>query len=348
MELTNRQNGILKIIVGMYVKTVTPVGSRTISQCYQDALSPATIRNEMHDLEEKGYIKQPHTSAGRIPTDKGYRCYVDSLDTDTSVAPHVASLIAREYRERMDNMETLFERTSKILSSFSEQAGLVVFPMFEGLTLKRIELTALSPKHLLVVWVTSNGFVQDKIISLKEEIPSADLERINRLINEKLSGVLLSEIRSTGVLQYASTEKEDVSNPSMRLYKTANRIIADSLPDVHDRRLALEGSRLVLDQPEFHDWEKSRMLFKTLEAKDFLTDLVETSSHAEGVHVQIGLEHHCENIWDCSFVTAEYRVHQKRMGTLGVLGPRRMPYERVIALVDYVSRRFGEALEQWF
>ncbi len=340
-DLTDRQQDILRIIVSMYVKTITPVGSRTIAKFYQDALSPATVRNEMHDLEEQGYIKQPHTSAGRIPTDQGYRHYVDHLKPENTVPPHVAALVAREYRERMDNIETLFERTSKILSSLSEQAGLVVFPIFEGLTLKRIELTPLGTKYLLVVWVTSNGFVQNKIIS-SNEIPITELERINRMLNEELSGIQMSEVRDRLI------DKLNVQHSLHRLYQSAQTIIQESLPKTQSRRLALEGSRFILDQPEFHDWEKSRRLFKTLEEKEFLTDLVQTNSQYEGVNVQIGLEHHCEDIWDCSFVTAQYRIHEKVVGSLGVLGPRRMPYERMISLVDYVSRRFSEALEQWF
>lgn len=338
-DLTNRQKDILRVIVSLYVKTVTPIGSRTIAKSYRDAMSPATIRNEMHDLEERGFIQQPHTSAGRIPTDKGYRHYVDHLKLETAVPRHIAALVAREYRERMDNIEALFERTSKILSSLSEQAGLVIFPTFEGLTLKRIELTLLSNRHLLVVWVTSNGFVQNKLIN-SHEIPEADLARINRVLNEELSGVLMSEVKKRLL------EKLKVQH--QRLYQSAQTIVKESLPNSQSRRLALEGSRFILDQPEFQDWEKSRRLFKTLEEKEFLTDLVQTRTEHEGVNVQIGLEHRCEDIWDCSFVTARYQVNQKVVGSLGILGPRRMPYERVISLVDYVSRRFSEALEQWF
>ena len=341
IDLTSRQNDILRIIVSVYIKTVTPVGSRNISKFYQDALSPATIRNEMHDLEEKGYIKQPHTSAGRIPTDKGYRHYVDHLMLAVALPPHVVALVAREYRERMDTVEILFERTSKILSSLSEQAGLVVFPTFDGLTLKRIELTQLGVKHLLVVWVMSNGFVQNKIID-SHDMPAIDLERINRVLNEELGGALMLEVRDR------LTDKANVQHSLQRLYQSAQMIVRESLPNAQIRRMALEGSRFIFDQPEFHDWEKSRRLFKTLEEKEFLTDLLQTGSNHEGVSVQIGVEHHCEDIWDCSFVTAQYRVNQKVIGSLGVLGPRRMPYERVISLVDYVSRRFGEALEQWF
>ena len=341
-DLKERQKEVLKIIISTYVKTINPVGSRTIAKHYRNELSPATIRNEMHDLEEQDFIRQPHTSAGRVPTDKGYRYYVDHLLPETKVPPHVATLVAREYRNRMDNIETLIERTSKILSSLSEHAGLVVFPALEGLALKRIELTALSREHLLVVWVTDNGFVQNRIIDMKEEIPEGELVRINRFLNQELSGMLLEQI------QPYITEKLKQAHDSLRaLYQTVNAIVLESFPRAEHKRLSMEGSRYILDQPEFQDWEKSRRLFKALETKEFLADLVEGYSREPGVQVRIGLEHHCQDIWDCSFVTAQYRVNQRTVGTIGILGPRRMEYEKIISLVDFVSRRFGEALEQW-
>ena len=341
-DLKERQQEVLRIIISTYVKTVNPVGSRTIARHYRNELSPATIRNEMHDLEERDYIRQPHTSAGRVPTDKGYRYYVDHLLSETKVPPHVATLVAREYRNRMDNVETLIECTSKILSTLSEHAGLVVFPTLEGLTLKRVELTFLSPQHLLTVWVTHNGFVQNRVIDMKEEIPEEELVRINRFLNQELEGMLLEQVQPYLV------EKLARAHDSLRtLYQMANSIVFESFPKTEHKRLSVEGSRYILEQPEFQDWEKSRGLFRTLETKEFLADLVERHSHEPGVQVKIGLEHHCKDIWDCSFVTAQYRVSQRTVGTIGVLGPRRMDYEKMISLVDFISRRFGEALEQW-
>ena len=341
--LKERQKNLLSLIVNAYVKTVSPVGSKTISEHYRNEFSPATIRNEMHELETKDYIMQPHTSAGRVPTDKGYRYYVDHLMPEAKVPPHVAALVAREYRERVDNLETLIERTSKILSTFSEQAGFVVFPAFHELMLKHIELTALGRKHWLVVWVTTNGFVQDRMIDMKEEIPAEELLRINRFLNQELRGLVLSEIESH--LERRLSEARD----SLRtLCRAAREIVHQSFSPADQKRFFLEGSHHILEQPEFQDWEKSRRLFKTLESKEFFMDLVKPKNpSSEGVRVQIGFEHHCKDIWDCSFVTARYQLNQRTVGTLGVLGPRRMPYERMVSLVDYVSRRLGEVLEQW-
>lgn len=341
-DLKQRQKDVLRVIVSTYVKTVNPVGSRTIAKYYQNEFSPATIRNEMHDLEEREYISQPHTSAGRVPTDKGYRYYVDHLMPESKVPVHVAALVAREYRERIDNMEALVERTSKILSTLSEQAGFVVFPVFEELAFKRIELTSLGHSRLLVVWVTHNGFIQDRVIDMKEEIPEVELERISRFLNQELSGRLLAEIEP-----YLAQKLERATDALRALHRIASLIVRDSFPKTLERKLSVQGSRYILEQPEFKDWEKSRRLFKILDSKESLIDLCHAKAGSVGVQIQIGSEHHCDDIRDCSLITAQYYVDQKPTGTLGILGPRRMRYDQTISLVDFVSRRFGEWLEKW-
>ena len=341
-DLRQRQKDVLRMIVSTYVKTVNPVGSRTIAQYYQNEFSPATIRNEMHDLEEREYISQPHTSAGRIPTDKGYRYYVDHLMPESKVPVHAAALVAREYREHMDNMEALVERTSRILSTLSEQAGFVVFPVFEELTFKRVELTSLGHSRLLVVWVADNGFIQNRVIDMKEGIPEVELERINRFLNQELSGCLLAEVES-----YLTGQLERASDTLKNLYRAASSIVRDGFPKTLERKLSVQGSRYILEQPEFKDWEKSRGLFKVLDSKESLVDLCHVKTGHTGVRVQIGSEHQCDDIRDCSLITAEYWVNQKPTGMLGVLGPRRMRYDQTISLVDFMSRRFGELLEKW-
>lgn len=344
-DLKERQRQVLQMIVTTYINTVNPVGSQTISKfyqkCYQDELSSATIRNEMHDLEERDYIEQPHTSAGRVPTDKGYRYYVDRLMPEPKVAPYVTALVAREYRKRIDNIETLIERTSKILCTLSEQAGLVVFPSFEQLVLKRIELTPLGRQHLLVVWVTSSGLIQTRMIDMKEAIPEEELLRLSRFLNQELEGMLLADAHS-----HLAEKLEEAQDSLRLLYQTACSIVLESFPKAARQRVALEGSRYILEQPEFQNLEKSRRLFKMLESKESLVDLIHGDIKHLGPQVQIGLEHHCDDMRDCSFVTAQYWVHQRSVGTLGVVGPRRMHYDKIVSLVDFVSRRLGEALEQ--
>ena len=341
-ELKQRQKEVLRMIVSTHVKTAIPVGSRTIAKCYHDEVSPATIRNEMHDLEERDYILQPHTSAGRIPTDKGYRYYVDHLMQELQVPPHAATLIAREFRSRLDSLESLVEKTSKILSVLSEQAGLVTFPSFENLIFKRIELTSLGQSRLLVVWVTTNGFVQNRVTDMKEEIPREELLRIANFLNRELDGILLSDVYS-----HLGRKLDEAHDSLDALHRRAQVIALESFPRTEERRLQVEGSRFILEQPEFQNLEKSKRLFKAIETKESLLDLVQSHPACLGVQVQIGLEHHCDDIRDCSVVTAHYQIHERIIGTLGILGPKRMPYERIVSLVDYVARRFSETLEHW-
>jgi len=341
--LKERQKELLGMIVDTYVETVNPVGSHTIAKRYRNAFSPATIRNEMRDLEELEYLTHPHTSAGRIPTDRGYRYYVDHLMQEAKMNARDVKFIAQEYRERMGNMETLIERTSKILSTLSAQAGFVMFPLFQEMVLKRVELTPLGRQHLLVVWVASHGFVQDRVIDMGEEISASELERLKGFLNRELCGLVLDEVKP-----HVLKKLEGARDSLKFLYQMAHRIVSSTLPTAVPRKLLMEGSGNILRQPEFEDWEKSRRLFKILEAKESLLELVQAQGSREGVQIHIGLEHQCQDIWDCSFVTAEYRLHQKPVGLLGILGPRRMTYNRMVSLVHYVSNCVEEALAQWW
>ncbi len=340
--LRERQKELLGMIVDTYVETVNPVGSGTIAKRFRKALSPATIRNEMHGLEEREFITHPHTSAGRIPTDKGYRYYVDHLMPAPRVTSRETAFILNEYRKRMDNMETLIERTSRILSTLSEQAGFIVFPSFEESVLKRLEITPLGSHHLLVVWVTRNGFIQDRVIDMKEEIPEEELARLNSFLNQELSGLVLSEIKPR-----LSAKLKTAKDSLRSLYETAVSIVSAGFPQAAQKKLSIEGSGNILQQPEFQDWDKSKRLFRTLEAKSSLLNVIESGPNTGRVTIHIGIEHQCQDLWDCSVITAQYFVDDRKLGVLGILGPRRMPYGRVVSLVDYVSRCFGEALEQW-
>src|SRR3989338_3431025 len=242
--------------------------------------------------------------------------------------PHVAALVAREYRDKIHHIETLVVRTSKILSTLSEQAGLVIFPSFEQLALKRIELTPIGRQHLLVVCVTNSGFIQSSMIDMKEVIPESELSRLNRFLNQELEGVLLADIHT-----HLADRLEQAQDSLRALYKAAHAIVLESFPKAAERRIALEGSRHVLEQPEFQNFEKSRRLFKMLESKESLMNLIHGTSEHPGAQVQIGLEHQCQDMRDCSFVTAQYRVNERIVGTLGVVGPRRMHYDRIVSLV---------------
>ena len=177
---------------------------------------------------------------------------------------------------------------------------------------------------------------------MKEEIPEVELERISRFLNQELSGRLLAEVEP-----HLAQKLEQATDTLRALHRIASFIVRDSFPKTLERKLSVQGSRYILEQPEFKDWEKSRRLFRILDSKESLIDLCHAKVGGEGIQVQIGSEHHCDDIRDCSLITTSYYVNQKPTGTLGILGPRRMRYEQTISLVDFVSRRFGELLEKW-
>ena len=222
-----RKQEVLGMIVDTYVKTISPVGSLTIAKGFREELSSATIRNEMQDLEALEYITHPHTSAGRVPTDKGYRYYVNHLIPDSRIDLRHMEFIDQEILRQINNMETLIERTSKILSTISEQAAIVSFPSFEDLVLKRIELTSLGRQSLLIVWVAENGFIQDRVIDMYEEIPEEDLEHLNRFLNQELKGMLLS-----GARDHLTQKLAEAHDSLHKLYETARKIVSAGFPEL--------------------------------------------------------------------------------------------------------------------
>ena len=341
-QLTLRQQQILALIVTSYIETVAPVGSVVISQKFNRDISSATIRNDMVTLEEAGYITHPHTSAGRIPTDKGYRLYVDSLLKAKAVDPSEAGLIAREYRQRINNIEELIERTSKILSFLTEQAGIVVYPSEQDLVLKKIQLIAYGSSHLIVVVIATNGMVFNKIVNMDEEITEQELIRLNHFLNSELPGCYYREI-GLHLDKLFSETKDSLA----RQFAAVRHLLADAFECEKSRKLSLDGSRFVLKQPEFQgDAIKARLFFKALESRDAFQELFHEQLLPGEVRVKIGSENTHRDIWDCTLVTSQYFFRNQSLGTLGVLGPKRMPYARVISLVHHVAMRLSDAFDQ--
>ncbi len=339
--LTERQREILSVVVNAYVETACPVGSKMVTARYSDDLSSATIRNEMALLEAQGYITHPHTSAGRIPTDKGYRFYVDTLLKEKPIEPSEAGLIAREYRQKVKGIEELIERTSKILSFLTEQAGLVLYPSPRELVLKRLELISYGHAHLLVIWATTTGIVQSKMVDMEEEIESEDLARLSRFLNAELTGKNFGEI-----LLHLGTCFANAKDFLARQYSKAQRIVSQTFEIEDERKLSLDGSRFVLKQPEFReDAAKAKTFFRALETKEALQEVLRENLAPGEIRVRIGSENSQKEIWDCTLVTTQYYFQNRSLGTLGVFGLKRMPYGRIIPLVDYIARRFSEALE---
>lgn len=342
-RLTERQRKILSIIVDSYVETAEPVGSRTISKRYHLDLSPATIRNEMSDLEEAGLVTHPHTSAGRIPTDVGYRYFINHLLKKETVSQQLADDISYQFKTQMEGLDDLVEKASRILAAMTDQAGIVSYPEMQDLSFGEIRLYRLDPTHVLVIWVTTTGFIQNQVVDMKEEISEETLKKIANFFNDELTGLAFREMPQE-IAKRLSQRKDSI----YLLYRRALQIVEESLKRIQTVRFCLEGSSHILAKPEFQDIAKIRLLFQALEKKDKLLDLLREDLYDEGVRVHIGKENKWQEIWDCSLITANYKYRGKVVGAMGILGPSRMHYGAVMAFVDYFSKELSQALQHWY
>lgn len=338
MDLPTRDQEILRATILCYIRTAVPVGSRTLTKNTELGLSPATIRNVMADLEELGYLAQPHTSAGRVPTEKAYRFYVDDLLSAGQGELSEASLAVR-LSPAEDLRETLQE-ASKLLSLLSHYTGVVVTPRPVTLRLKQVEFFRLSGGHVLAVFLTVDGLVQHKRIEMDSDPSPQQLRRIADELNTRFVGQEMSAVRAT-LLEEMREHKRDYDRLMERVLAAAQGASGQQSGDVY-----VEGTGNILGLPEFSDIERMKALFKTFEEKYMMTTLVEKSLSADGVGVYIGSENAALGVSDLSLVVANYRCGEQTYGTLGVLGPMRMEYERVIPLVSRVAALLGERLSR--
>ncbi len=333
VELEKRKQRVLEIIIESYTATASPVGSLTISRKYRLGLSPATIRNIMAELEEEGLLAQPHTSGGRLPTDKGYRFYVDSLTHRKYIAPEDEKRIEREYKLRKKELESLIEETSRILSIITNYAGMVLFPRVSHGIFKRIEIIPISRDKVSVILLTTSWWMNKTIVELREPIEDSELKRLVRLLNNELEGMALYEIEDY-ILSRLIEEKRD---PVFYMFKRAAELFGFSLRVIDDDRMDLDGTSRILEQPEFQDIDRIRVVLKALEDKKAILEIMKQDIGKEGINIHIGRETGYREIEDCSIITASYKMKDMPIGTLGVIGPVRMDYLRTISVVSHIS-----------
>lgn len=338
-EMTERSRKILEVIVDDYINSGDPVGSRAVTKRHNLDLSPATVRNVMSDLEEFGFLTSPHTSAGRIPTEKGYRYYVDSLlQLSELSAEDKNSLKASCHGEA--GVENMFKEASKALSALSSHAGIVMAPRFTTTVFKQIEFVRLSRGKLLVVYVSQSGLVQNKLIDVDESLTQDDLTQVTNYLNQELSGLSISAVRDK--INNQMLQEKALYDKLMR---QALELSGAALKEELGGQLIIEGASSFLDQPEFADMGQMKSLFQAFEQKNTLIDLLDKSQQAAGVQIFIGSESELTQIEGCSLVTANYQNVHGTIGTLGVIGPSRMAYSKVIPIVDYTARLISRMLE---
>jgi heat-inducible transcriptional repressor len=324
-----RKQKILQAVIHHFIKTAKPVGSHILNEEYGFDLSPATIRNLMAELEEDGYLTHPHTSAGRVPTDKGYRTYVDSLIELQRLAIEEEDRIRNEYNGRIKELEELLVQTSRILSGMSQYTGFVLTPKLENNNLKHLELIPFSEDKILVILVTHTGMVKHHLIEAR--VPRSKLQMLSSILNEKLKGMTLLEARQKVMEKIEELQAE--TDEILSLARTLGRNIFEI-----EEELYLEGTSKILSLPEFQDYEPMRCLLRLNDDRDLLMNLLGEDLNSRGVQVHIGSESPCSELQHLSVVSTVYRDGDKPLGVLGIIGPKRMEYEKMMALVDAVSK----------
>ena len=335
MELDERKVTILKAIIKTYLETGEPVGSRTISKYSDLKLSSATIRNEMSDLEDLGYIVQPHTSAGRIPSDKGYRFYVDQIMQEKEQeVTEVKELMI----QRMDRVELVLKKLAHLLAANTNYATMISGPLYHHNKLKFIQLSQMEAYKLLVVVVVEGNLIKNKVVQLEVELSQEDILNLNILLNSALTGLTITEI-NLGVI---SKLKEQAGVHGQVIDLVLNEVAAAIKADDEDLQIYTSGTTNIFKYPELSDGEKASQLLSTLEQKDFLQELIKdvnASDESGDIQVYIGDETTVQSMKDCSVVTANYELGEGIRGTIGIIGPKRMDYDKVLGTLRQLMKQ---------
>ncbi len=338
MQLDERKTKILQAIIRNYLETGEPVGSRTISKYTDLNLSSATIRNEMADLEEMGYILQPHTSAGRIPSDKGYRFYVDAMmeDREREVVEMKEMLV-----ERQDKMELLLKQVARVLAQNTRYATMISAPQTNRNKVKFIQLSRVDENQILAVIVVEGNVIKNNILSVTQELSDETLLKLNILLNTHLNGLSMEDI-NLGVI---STLKQQAGIHSDIISEVIDAV-ADAIKADEDLQIYTSGTNNIFRYPELADNERASELINTFEEKQQLTGLIQDALAEEnsetGIQVYIGNETPVQSMKDCSVVTATYELGEGMKGTIGIIGPKRMDYDKVIGTLRTLQNQLDE------
>ena len=330
MELDERKKKILKAVIANYLETGEPVGSRTISKYTDLNLSSATIRNEMADLEELGYIVSPHTSAGRVPTDKGYRFYVDNLMEEKEEIEEVKSSLL----ERVDRMELMLKQVAKVLAYNTNYATMVTAPNYRK-TVKFIQLSQVDYDNLLAVIVVEGNIIKNQMIRVNVPLDNEGVLKFNILLNTFLQGAALEDIN----LEMIQAMKKQAGDYEVILDQIFQGIV-EAIHEANELEIYTSGTTNILKYPELGDISKTSELLETFEDKNELSHLLEKSINnesEEGIQVYIGDETPVQNMKDCSLVTATYKMPEGATGTIGIIGPKRMDYKKVVSTLKNLT-----------
>jgi heat-inducible transcriptional repressor len=339
-SLSERMKRVLETIIEDYILTAEPVGSRKISKQSNLNLSPATIRNIMSDLEELGLLSQPYTSAGRVPTERGLRFYVDAIIDVHELSDQEQKEMRSKYVGHLNEGPDLFRETSRILSLSSHYLGIVWTPRMNSVILQHIEFVKLRKYLVLAILVSTAGLVHNRIIEVEEDFSQSELDHLSDYLNSFLAGLTLFQVRER-LLEQMKVAKKAYDH----LLEQALWLGEKAFSSIDDSDVFIEGKTNILNEPEFSNVSRMTDLFRTFEEKAIMVKLLEKFMAPKGVQIAIGSESQVQEMETCSVVTSTYGCGGDVLGVLGVIGPRRMNYSRVIPLVGYAAKLLTEILE---
>jgi heat-inducible transcriptional repressor len=342
-RLNERAQLLLRVLIENYIRDGQPVGSRTLSRESGLSLSSATIRNVMADLEQLGFVSSPHTSAGRIPTDKGYRLFVDTLIKLRPPASADVSELERRFEAHRTNLKSLVASTSQVLSAITQMAGVVTVPRAPHPALTQIEFVPLSENRVLAVLVVNGHEVQNRVVQLERYYSGEELRRAANYLTDEFRGRTLAEVRA-GLVDQLQETRRDMNQIMLDAIQVAQKVFGD--PGEERVEYVIAGETNLMGFAELSNVEKLRRLFEAFNEKRDILHLLDQSLHADGVQIFIGQESGFTILDDYSVVTAPYTLDSEVVGVLGVIGPTRMAYERVIPIVDVTARLLSNALTQ--
>lgn len=343
-ELSERERRVLEAVIQSYVETAEPAGSRMISRRFGLGVSPATIRNTMSELEEKGYLFHPHTSAGRVPTDSAYRLYVDSLMGPATLPPKEAERLAEEIAGGGSAIEAILRRAAQSLSVVTQELGVALGPRLDRTVLQRLEVVRASEERLLLVLTLSGGAVRTIFVEVPGQIAESALAEVSLVLNERLSGLSLREIRSSLSARLRDTGAEPGSRELLNVFVQEGDLLFDLPITPATEDVVLGQASILAEQPEFSTGESMRRLIALTDTREHLAEVLRKRSTAPGISITIGAEHGDPRLDRLTVVTAAYRTGALS-GVIGVIGPTRMPYEKVVALVRHTSLLVSDLLD---
>lgn len=342
MQLNQREIDVLSTIIQNYILTGQPVGSRTVAKKSSLGLSPASIRNIMADLSERGYLSQPHTSAGRVPTTRAFRCYLDSILTITPLPPDEEQRISTALEQVGPDLPRTLSRASKILSSLSNQVSMVLTPRKSLVRWQQIDFVLLRPGLVMSILVLDGGLIQNKVIQVDKDIASDDLIKYSNFLNDTFQGRTLYQVREEVLKQMEKARQE-----FEHLYQKALKLAQDTF-ETNNRQIFVEGRLNLLEAEEVPDLATMRDLFRILEEKSKLLQLLDKTIESRGLNIILGEEQDLEELQDYSVISSPYSIKDDTLGVVSVIGPLRMNYSKIIPTVDLMAKILSEIFRKHF